>query len=103
MAGQGVGVADGVARDPKAQPGRDDPGAEGGGAGRFRRLCGAYVATLRAEHEWLREGSSVAQKQTIRDFGKSRAKALKDRKEKIPVKRRAASRSSASGTGPCRP
>jgi putative transposase len=43
----------------------------------------------RVEHEWLREGSSVAQKQAIRDFGKSRAKALKDRREKLPVHRRA--------------
>jgi putative transposase len=43
----------------------------------------------RAEHDWLREGSSVAQKQAIRDFGKSRAKALKDRKDKIPVRQRA--------------
>jgi putative transposase len=43
----------------------------------------------RAEHEWLRGGSSVAQKQTIRDFGRSRAKALKDRKEKLPVRQRA--------------
>jgi putative transposase len=43
----------------------------------------------RAEHQWLREGSSVAQKQAIRDFGKSRAKALSDRKNKIPVRQRA--------------
>jgi putative transposase len=43
----------------------------------------------REQHGWLREGSSVAQKQTIRDFGKSRAKALKDRKDKLPVKQRA--------------
>ena len=33
----------------------------------------------RAEHEWLSGGSSVAQQQTIRDFGRARAKALKDR------------------------
>ncbi len=43
----------------------------------------------RAERGWLREGSSVAQKQAIRDFGRSRAKALKDRKNKIPVPQRA--------------
>jgi putative transposase len=42
----------------------------------------------RAEHAWLRAGSSVAQKQAIRDFGKSRAKALKDRKDKLPVRQR---------------
>ncbi|MET7943990.1 transposase [Streptomyces sp. NPDC005302] len=38
---------------------------------------------------WLREGSSVAQQQTIRDFGKSRAKALKDIKAQLPMRRRA--------------
>ena len=38
---------------------------------------------------WLREGSSVPQQQTIRDFGKSRAKALKDIKAKLPMRRRA--------------
>jgi len=36
----------------------------------------------RAEHEWLAAGSSVAQQQTIRDFGAARAKALQDRKHK---------------------
>ncbi len=35
----------------------------------------------RAEHEWLSDGSSVAAQQTIRDFGRARAKALKDRKD----------------------
>jgi hypothetical protein len=45
---------------------------------------------MAADHDWLREGTSVAQQQqTIRDFGKSRAKALKDRKNKIPVRQRA--------------
>ena len=43
----------------------------------------------RAEHEWLREGSSVAQKQAVRDFAKSRARALKDRKGKLPAGQRA--------------
>jgi len=43
----------------------------------------------RAERDRLRAGSSVAQKQATRDFGKSRAKALKDRKDKLPVKQRA--------------
>lgn len=57
---------------------------ECGPAGLDRQLTG-----WRAEHQWLREGSSVAQKQTVRDFGKSRAKALKDRKDKLPVKQRA--------------
>jgi putative transposase len=57
---------------------------ECGPAGLDKMLTG-----WRAEHAWLREGSSVAQKQAIRDFGKSRAKALKDRKDKIPVRQRA--------------
>ena len=35
----------------------------------------------RAEHKWLADGSSVTQQQTIRDFGRARAKALKDRKD----------------------
>ncbi|MGA5148454.1 RNA-guided endonuclease InsQ/TnpB family protein [Streptomyces griseoincarnatus] len=39
--------------------------------------------------EWLREGSSVPQQQTIRDFAKSRAKALKDIKAKLPLRQRA--------------
>lgn len=38
---------------------------------------------------WLREGSSVPQQQIIRDFAKSRAKALKDVEAKLPVKQRA--------------
>ncbi|HEY7276239.1 MAG TPA: transposase, partial [Trebonia sp.] len=57
---------------------------ECGPAGLDKKLTG-----WRAQHEWLREGSSVAQKQTIRDFGKSRAKALKDRADKLPVRQRA--------------
>ncbi|MFJ7293904.1 RNA-guided endonuclease InsQ/TnpB family protein [Streptomyces collinus] len=38
---------------------------------------------------WLREGSSVVQQQVIRDFGRSRAKAHKDIKERLPMARRA--------------
>ncbi|MFC5953609.1 RNA-guided endonuclease InsQ/TnpB family protein [Streptomyces pratens] len=38
---------------------------------------------------WLREGSSVPQQQIIRDFATSRAKALKDIKDRMPVRRRA--------------
>ncbi|MEU0839405.1 transposase [Streptomyces sp. NPDC005962] len=38
---------------------------------------------------WLREGSSVPQQQLIRDFGTSRAKALKDIKDRLPMHRRA--------------
>lgn len=59
-----------------------------------RETCGPagldkMLTAWRAEHEWLCEGSSVAQKQTIRDFGKSRAKALKDIKNMLPVRQRA--------------
>jgi putative transposase len=57
---------------------------ECGPAGLAKKLTG-----WRADHEWLHEGSSVAQKQAVRDFGKSRAKAMKDRKAKLPVKQRA--------------
>ncbi|MBK3569137.1 RNA-guided endonuclease TnpB family protein [Streptomyces sp. MBT62] len=38
---------------------------------------------------WLREGSSVPQQQIIRDFGKSRAKAQKDTRDRLPQTRRA--------------
>jgi putative transposase len=68
--------------------------AESRQARRGERECGPagldkMLTGWRTEHEWLREGSSVTQKQTIRDFGKSRAKALKDRKDKLPVHQRA--------------
>ncbi|MFD7596093.1 RNA-guided endonuclease InsQ/TnpB family protein [Kitasatospora sp. NPDC059812] len=43
----------------------------------------------RQSMSWLREGASVPQQQTIRDFARSRAKALKDVKAKLPVKQRA--------------
>lgn len=43
----------------------------------------------RAEHEWLRAGASVSQQQTIRDFGLSRAKALKDMRARLPISKRA--------------
>ncbi|WP_432158805.1 MULTISPECIES: RNA-guided endonuclease InsQ/TnpB family protein [unclassified Streptomyces] len=38
---------------------------------------------------WLAEGASVPQQQVIRDFAKSRAKALKDIKDRLPMHRRA--------------
>ena len=68
--------------------------AESRRASKEGRECGParldkMLTCWRAEHAWLRAGSSVAQKQTIRDFGKSRAKALKDRKDKLPVRQRA--------------
>lgn len=43
----------------------------------------------RTEHEWLREGASVPQQQIIRDFARSRAKALKDIKARLPMRQRA--------------
>lgn len=42
----------------------------------------------RAAMSWLREGSSVPQQQIIRDFAKSRAKALKDIKAKLAMRQR---------------
>lgn len=68
--------------------------AESRQAWKDKRECGPVgldkmLTGWRAEHEWLREGSSVAQKQTIRDFGKSRAKALRDRKNKVSARQRA--------------
>lgn len=42
----------------------------------------------RAEYEWLAAGSSVAQQQAIRDFGKARRKALKDIKDRLPMSQR---------------
>ncbi len=59
-------------------------GQECGPAQLDRRLT-----AWRAEHPWLGEGSSVAQQQTVRDFARSRAKALKDIKARLPVRRRA--------------
>ncbi|MFE2296113.1 RNA-guided endonuclease InsQ/TnpB family protein [Streptomyces sp. NPDC059452] len=47
------------------------------------------LTEARAAMGWLREGSSVPQQQVIRDFGVSRAKALKDSKAKLPVRQRA--------------
>ncbi|PJE95231.1 transposase [Streptomyces carminius] len=38
---------------------------------------------------WLREGASVPQQQTVRDFATSRAKALKDIKAGLPMRQRA--------------
>jgi putative transposase len=43
----------------------------------------------RGEREWLRSGGSVPQQQTVRDFAKSRTKAVKDITARLPVKRRA--------------
>lgn len=50
---------------------------------------GKMLTGWRAEHEWLREGASVPQQQIIRDFARSRAKALKDIKARLPMRQRA--------------
>ncbi|MFI5884448.1 RNA-guided endonuclease InsQ/TnpB family protein [Streptomyces sp. NPDC051554] len=47
------------------------------------------LTAARAVTPWLAEGSSVPQQQLIRDFGKSRAKALKDIKVRLPQRQRA--------------
>ncbi|MDX3242442.1 transposase [Streptomyces sp. ME18-1-4] len=59
-----------------------------------RATCGPaqldrMLTEARKMTPWLREGSSVVQQQVIRDFGRSRAKAHKDIKERLPVTRRA--------------
>ncbi|ARF57405.1 RNA-guided endonuclease InsQ/TnpB family protein [Streptomyces gilvosporeus] len=47
------------------------------------------LTEARAKTPWLREGSSVPQQQIIRDFGKARAKAHKDIRERLPQRQRA--------------
>ncbi|GAA1278684.1 MULTISPECIES: RNA-guided endonuclease InsQ/TnpB family protein [Streptomyces] len=47
------------------------------------------LTAARTANAWLREGSSVVQQQLIRDFAKSRAKALKDIKARLPIRQRA--------------
>jgi putative transposase len=47
------------------------------------------LTEARGATAWLREGSSVPQQQTVRDFATSRAKAMKDVKAKLPVRQRA--------------
>jgi putative transposase len=69
-----------VARSRKA---RQD--GEKCGSARLDRM----LTEARASTPWLAEGSSVPQQQLIRDFGKSRAKALKDIKDGLPRRRRA--------------
>ncbi|RSN07807.1 transposase [Streptomyces sp. WAC 01325] len=49
----------------------------------------AMLTEARARTQWLREGACVPQQQAIRDFGKSRAKALKDIKAGLPMRQRA--------------
>ncbi|MER5398890.1 transposase [Streptomyces sp. NPDC002599] len=47
------------------------------------------LTQARGAMTWLREGSSVPQQQTIRDFATSRTKALKDIKAGLPMRQRA--------------
>ncbi|MCF3133183.1 RNA-guided endonuclease InsQ/TnpB family protein [Streptomyces olivochromogenes] len=59
-----------------------------------KQTCGPaqldkMLTEARKRTAWLREGSSVPQQQLIRDFGKSRAKAQKDIKDRLPLARRA--------------
>ncbi|MGW0390247.1 RNA-guided endonuclease InsQ/TnpB family protein [Streptomyces sp. NPDC003042] len=62
--------------------------------GEDKRTCGPaqldkMLTEARTGNTWLREGSSVPQQQLIRDFGKSRAKAQKDIKDRLPMRQRA--------------
>ncbi|WP_424887458.1 RNA-guided endonuclease InsQ/TnpB family protein [Streptomyces sp. XH2] len=47
------------------------------------------LTEARRSMSWLREGSSVPQQQIIRDFSRSRAKAQKDIRERLPMRQRA--------------
>ncbi|GAA1018207.1 transposase [Acrocarpospora pleiomorpha] len=63
-------------------------------AGQAKLTCGParldqMLTEARARTPWLAQGSSVPQQQIIRDFGKSRAKALKDIKDRLPIRQRA--------------
>ena len=51
-------------------------------------LLDKELTVLRSEKPWLKEGSSVAQQQTIRDFGAARSKAIKDIRDKLPITQR---------------
>ncbi|MFE4419198.1 RNA-guided endonuclease InsQ/TnpB family protein [Streptomyces sp. NPDC056817] len=58
---------------------------EGCGPARLDRM----LTRARTVTPWLAAGASVPQQQIIRDFAASRAKALRDVKERLPVRRRA--------------
>ncbi|MFJ5219661.1 RNA-guided endonuclease InsQ/TnpB family protein [Streptomyces sp. NPDC088354] len=47
------------------------------------------LTQARRSTAWLRDGSSVPQQQTVRDFAKSRAKASKDITARLPMRQRA--------------
>ncbi|WP_089100026.1 RNA-guided endonuclease InsQ/TnpB family protein [Streptomyces hyaluromycini] len=59
-----------------------------------RLTCGPaqldkMLTEARARTQWLRDGASVPQQQIIRDFAKSRSKALKDIDLRLPMRQRA--------------
>jgi putative transposase len=59
-----------------------------------KQTCGPaqldkMLTEARRATPWLREGASVPQQQLVRDLAKSRAKALKDIKDRLPVRQRA--------------
>ncbi|MGI5413937.1 RNA-guided endonuclease InsQ/TnpB family protein [Streptomyces chartreusis] len=59
-----------------------------------RATCGpvqlaAMLTEARARTAWLREGACVPQQQVIRDFGRSRAKALADIRSGVRIRQRA--------------
>ncbi|MFI1158344.1 RNA-guided endonuclease InsQ/TnpB family protein, partial [Streptomyces sioyaensis] len=59
-----------------------------------KRTCGPaqldkMLTEARRVTPWLAQGASVPQQQLIRDFGKSRAKALGDVKDRLPMRQRA--------------
>jgi hypothetical protein len=63
-------------------------------AGGGKLTCGParldkMLTEARRVTPWLAEGASVPQQQVIRDFARSRAKALKDIKDRLPMHRRA--------------
>ncbi|WP_075732815.1 RNA-guided endonuclease InsQ/TnpB family protein [Streptomyces acidiscabies] len=62
--------------------------------GAEKRTCGPaqldrMLTEARKRTAWLAEGSSVPQQQIIRDFGRSKAKAQKDIRQKLPMRQRA--------------
>ncbi|MGW5466249.1 RNA-guided endonuclease InsQ/TnpB family protein, partial [Streptomyces sp. NPDC003996] len=63
-------------------------------AGGEKLTCGPaqldkMLTEARGVSPWLAEGASVPQQQVIRDFAMSRAKALKDIRDRLPMRRRA--------------
>lgn len=59
-----------------------------------RLTCGPaqldkMLTEARARTPWLRDGASVPQQQIIRDFAKSRSRALKDIEKRLPMRQRA--------------